>query len=35
MAGADQADHEYRAYVMGEDVTFVRLEREAEITDVR
>lgn len=30
-----QADHEYRAYVMGEDVTFVRLERDAAITDVR
>jgi hypothetical protein len=29
------ADHEFRAYVMGEDVTFVRLEREADVTDVR
>src|SRR4029077_15583487 len=29
------ADHEYRVYVMGEDVTFVRLERDAAITDVR
>ncbi|MBV9569556.1 MAG: hypothetical protein JO172_15610 [Hyphomicrobiales bacterium] len=30
-----QADHEFRVYVMGEEVTFVRLEREAAITDVR
>lgn len=30
-----QADHEYRVYVMGEDVTFVRLERDDAITDVR
>ena len=30
-----QADHEYRVYVMGEEVTFVRLERDAVITDVR
>lgn len=30
-----EADHEFRAYVMGDEVTFVRLEREAGITDVR
>jgi hypothetical protein len=30
-----EADHEFRAYVMGEEVIFVRLEREAGITDVR
>ncbi|MFI5013722.1 MAG: RimK family alpha-L-glutamate ligase [Hyphomicrobiales bacterium] len=30
-----EADHEFRCYVMGEDVTFVRLERDAAITDVR
>lgn len=30
-----QADHEYRVYVMGEEVSFVRLERDASITDVR
>ena len=29
------ADHEYRAYVMGEEVVLVRLEREADVTDVR
>lgn len=29
------ADHEFRIYVMGEEVTFVRLERDAAITDVR
>jgi hypothetical protein len=27
-----QADHEYRVYVMGEDVTFVRLERDVRMT---
>ncbi len=30
-----EADHEYRVYVMGEEVTFVRLERDGAITDVR
>ena len=30
-----EADHEYRVYVMGEQVCFVRLERETSITDVR
>ncbi|MBV9112261.1 MAG: hypothetical protein JOY67_05510 [Hyphomicrobiales bacterium] len=30
-----QADHEFRVYVMGEEVIFVRLERDAAITDVR
>ena len=30
-----EADHEYRVYVMGEEVSFVRLAREASITDVR
>jgi len=30
-----EADHEFRIYVMGEDVVFVRLEREAGTTDVR
>ncbi|MBV9138256.1 MAG: hypothetical protein JO357_14460 [Hyphomicrobiales bacterium] len=30
-----QADHEYRVYVMGDEVIFVRLEREAAVTDVR
>jgi hypothetical protein len=30
-----KADHEFRAYVMGEEVTMVRLERDAAITDVR
>ena len=30
-----EADHEFRAYVMGEEVIFVRLERKAGITDVR
>ncbi len=30
-----KADHEFRVYVMGEEVIFVRLEREAAITDVR
>jgi hypothetical protein len=30
-----EADHEFRAYVMGEEVSFVRLERDAAIPDVR
>jgi hypothetical protein len=30
-----EADHEYRCYVMGEELTFVRLERDPTITDVR
>jgi hypothetical protein len=30
-----EADHELRVYVMGEEAIFVRLEREAAITDVR
>jgi hypothetical protein len=29
------ADHEFRAYVLGEEVIFVRLERQTGITDVR
>jgi glutathione synthase/RimK-type ligase-like ATP-grasp enzyme len=30
-----ESDHEFRIYVMGEEVTFVRLERDAAITDIR